>query len=267
MSKKDFLEEKYCEINKLKSLLQVYPKEYCNTIIKVMDNVFDEISDYLKEKQKEYKNSETINSIKDKFKKEDNKYIYEKTESIKITTENKSKESKHDKHKSKKSRESQKTFTLEELSKYNGKNGNPSYVAVNGIVYDVSKIRQWQGGAHYGLMAGQDLSSYFKACHADNLNIIDNAIVVGSLIEDNKRYDEDNTFTLEELSMYNGMNNNQAYVAVNGIVYDVTEVMVWNTGRHYGLYAGRDLTQYFNNCHKSELDKLDRLKVVGKLVK
>ena len=63
MSKKDFLEEKYCEINKLKSLLQVYPKEYCNTIIKVMDNVFDEISDYLKEKQKEYKNSETINSI------------------------------------------------------------------------------------------------------------------------------------------------------------------------------------------------------------
>ena len=47
MAKKDFLEQKYCEINKLKNLLQTYPKEYAETIIKVMQNVFDEISEYL----------------------------------------------------------------------------------------------------------------------------------------------------------------------------------------------------------------------------
>ena len=35
MYKKDFLEQKYCEINQLKNLLQTYPKEYCETIIKV----------------------------------------------------------------------------------------------------------------------------------------------------------------------------------------------------------------------------------------
>ena len=49
MAKKDFLEEKFCEINKLKSLLQTYPKEYGNTIIKVMNSVFDEVTDYLKD--------------------------------------------------------------------------------------------------------------------------------------------------------------------------------------------------------------------------
>ena len=266
MSKKDFLEEKYCEINKLKSLLQVYPKEYCNTIIKVMNNIFDEITDYLKEKQKEYKSNEIISDIKDKFHKEDKEYIYEKKETLKITNEKECDEkyNKGSKHKdSKKCKDRQKTFTLQELSQYNGKNDKPAYVAINGVVYDVSNIRQWQGGAHYGLMAGADLSNYINVCHSDNLNIINNAIVVGKLIDNENRVEENNTFTMAELAKYNGINNSKAYVAVNGIVYDVTEVVAWNNGRHYGLFAGKDLTEYFNNCHKNELEKLKELKQVG----
>jgi Predicted heme/steroid binding protein len=31
-----------------------------------------------------------------------------------------------------------KQFTLEELKQYNGENGQPAYVAIDGIVYDVS---------------------------------------------------------------------------------------------------------------------------------
>lgn len=58
-----------------------------------------------------------------------------------------------------------KEFTLSELSKYNGTMGNPAYVAVNGIVYDVSNIPKWSGGTHYGLTAGKDLSSEFETCH------------------------------------------------------------------------------------------------------
>ena len=34
-------------------------------------------------------------------------------------------------------------LTLEELAKFNGKDGNPAYVAVDGIIYDVSASPAW----------------------------------------------------------------------------------------------------------------------------
>lgn len=57
----------------------------------------------------------------------------------------------------------QKTFTLAELAQYNGQNGNPSYVAVNGIVYDVSALQQWKNGTHQGYLAGVDLTKDFQS--------------------------------------------------------------------------------------------------------
>ncbi|WP_200801281.1 cytochrome b5 domain-containing protein [Clostridium sp. Marseille-P2415] len=56
-------------------------------------------------------------------------------------------------------------FTLEELALYNGKNGSPAYVAVNGVVYDVTNNAVWQGGPHFGLNAGNDLTNEFAGCH------------------------------------------------------------------------------------------------------
>lgn len=51
-----------------------------------------------------------------------------------------------------------KQFTLEELKKYNGKNGQLAYVAIEGTVYDVSNVEPWKGGKHHGNEAGNDLS-------------------------------------------------------------------------------------------------------------
>ncbi len=54
-------------------------------------------------------------------------------------------------------------FTIEELKKYNGKDGNPVYVAVDGIVYDVSKSKYWKTGTHKNLhQAGNDLTKEIK---------------------------------------------------------------------------------------------------------
>jgi predicted heme/steroid binding protein/uncharacterized membrane protein len=51
------------------------------------------------------------------------------------------------------------TFTAQELSYYDGSNGRPAYVVVDGIVYDVSKSEYWKGGTHEGMhWAGRDLT-------------------------------------------------------------------------------------------------------------
>lgn len=52
-----------------------------------------------------------------------------------------------------------KNFTSEELAKYDGKNGNPAYVAVNGKVYDVTESAFWTDGEHLGShQAGKELT-------------------------------------------------------------------------------------------------------------
>ncbi|MFD1485872.1 cytochrome b5 domain-containing protein [Lacticaseibacillus baoqingensis] len=51
-----------------------------------------------------------------------------------------------------------KTFTLDELKQYDGQDGRAAYVAVDGVVYDVSNVGPWAGGKHHGNTAGGDAS-------------------------------------------------------------------------------------------------------------
>lgn len=73
-----------------------------------------------------------------------------------------------------------KEFTLEELSKYDGSDGNPAYVAIEGIVYDLSNQPTWVSGKHFGLTAGKDLSAQYKSCHKMS-SIINNLPKIGVL--------------------------------------------------------------------------------------
>ncbi len=53
-------------------------------------------------------------------------------------------------------------------------------------------------------------------------------------------------FTLSELATYNGDNGGLAYVAINSVVYDVTNVSNWSNGWHEGMHlAGTDATTIF----------------------
>lgn len=74
-------------------------------------------------------------------------------------------------------------FTLEELAKYTGKEGMPAYVAVNGIVYDVSNAKRWKSGGHFGLMAGANLTKEFAQCHSIEAWILKELTPVGILKE------------------------------------------------------------------------------------
>lgn len=72
-------------------------------------------------------------------------------------------------------------FTKEELSSFDGKNGNPAYVAVNGTVYDVTNNSAWGAATHFGLSAGNDLTAQFNSCHAGQ-PILEKLPVIGKMI-------------------------------------------------------------------------------------
>jgi len=70
------------------------------------------------------------------------------------------------------------------------------------------------------------------------------------------------TFTSSELAQNNGQNGRPSYVAVDGLVYDVTGIFV--TGRHFYHLAGQNLTAEFHSQHaKSSITKYP---IVGKLI-
>ena len=54
------------------------------------------------------------------------------------------------------------------------------------------------------------------------------------------------TFTKTDLSKFDGKNGNAAYVAYEGIVYDVSSK--WEDGEHHGIKAGIDITSQLKNC-------------------
>lgn len=75
-----------------------------------------------------------------------------------------------------------KTFTTEELKNFNGKNGSKTYIAYNGLVYDVSFSYHWRNGEHWTLhKAGCDLSDeMLNAPHFDDL--LEKFEVVGKIV-------------------------------------------------------------------------------------
>ena len=76
---------------------------------------------------------------------------------------------------------------------------------------------------------------------------------------------EEKTFTLDELEEYDGKDGAKAYIAVDGVVYDVTDVEPWAGGEHNDYEAGKDLTEEIKTKSPHGVSKLEGIPVVGKL--
>lgn len=71
-------------------------------------------------------------------------------------------------------------LTIEQLSEFDGRNGSPAYIAVNGIIYDISNIPQWDMGVHFGVSAGKDVTNRVYLCHGGDILKLLN--IVGRII-------------------------------------------------------------------------------------
>lgn len=73
-------------------------------------------------------------------------------------------------------------LTLDQLKQYDGKNGNPAYIAVDGVLYDVTNVGQWKNGGHEGYSAGNDLTDAIKNSSPHGTSKLKGVPVVGKLI-------------------------------------------------------------------------------------
>ncbi|MGK0466421.1 cytochrome b5 domain-containing protein [Clostridium sp.] len=125
----------------------------------------------------------------------------------------------------------------------------------------IDEIKYWQKQAIYSIYPYRKL--YFLA--KVNKGTSELVTLLYNLPEDDVLKRQGKNFTLEELSKYNGSMGNPAYVAINGIVYDVTNNMCWAGGTHFGVYSGKDLTDVFKTAHNLDVELLKTLPVVGSL--
>ena len=63
------------------------------------------------------------------------------------------------------------------------------------------------------------------------------------MISSTTAFAQQKVFTVEELAKYNGQAGAESYTSYEGIVYDVTDSKLWKLGEHFGLQAGKDLTE------------------------
>jgi predicted heme/steroid binding protein len=71
-----------------------------------------------------------------------------------------------------------------------------------------------------------------------------------------------NFITRQQLSLRNGQDKPEIWVAYNGVVYDVSQSRLWRNGMHYEHWAGQDLTEELADAPHNE-NVFDKFKAIG----
>ena len=79
--------------------------------------------------------------------------------------------------------EDQLILTLEELTEFDGQDGRPAYIAVDGVVYDVSNVSSWLSGSHHGFEAGIDATEALGDAAPHSAAMLNQAKVVGIIAD------------------------------------------------------------------------------------
>ena len=138
MEDNKFLQEKFVELNKIKSMMITYPEDYQEGLKETFEKVCLQIESYLSEKS--FNHMSRMHDF------------------VNIKREN--------------------------LNLYNGEEGMPAYIAVNGIVYDISESSEWKNGRFLGVKAGVDLSKELSNESGEVLKVLSRFKVVGVIKED-----------------------------------------------------------------------------------
>ena len=70
------------------------------------------------------------------------------------------------------------------------------------------------------------------------------------------------TYSRAQLSLRNGQDREEIWVAYQQKIYDVTESRLWKNGKHYEHWAGQDLTDELPDAPHTE-EVFRRFKQVG----
>lgn len=71
-------------------------------------------------------------------------------------------------------------------------------------------------------------------------------------------------YTRAQLALRNGQDKPEVWVALRGIIYDVTNSRLWRNGKHYEHWAGQDLTDALADAPHTEF-VFDKFTAVGRL--
>jgi predicted heme/steroid binding protein len=72
-------------------------------------------------------------------------------------------------------------------------------------------------------------------------------------------------YTRVQLSLRNGVEREEVWVAYKGMIYDVSLSRLWRRGEHYEHWAGQDLTHELKDApHTNKV--FVKFKIVGRIV-
>ena len=178
MNRDEFMRKKYSEIDQLKNLMKVYPADYIDSIISVLNKVTEELIEYLEDEKDEIEEEIIEDYEEEKKQKKDKSHKHKNKKKVHELNESNKLENKKVKNRN------LRKFTMREIKKCNGKDGKPAYIVINGSVYDVGDSCEWINGKHYGVEAGRDLTTYYNMCHKSEEKIIEKIRCIGTLIEE-----------------------------------------------------------------------------------